>query len=84
MFKGPLHVGMVDLRALAPVFIQLHVVLGAVGAPSITHVQRLRNAIALIFGNVSDDSMLRLQPCVDLCEAVAVMLRLGKLGLSKQ
>jgi hypothetical protein len=40
--------------------------LGALGAP----VQRLRDAIALIFGNVSDDSMLRLQPCVDLCSSL--------------
>ena len=66
---------MVDLRALAPVLIQLHGALGAVGAPSIT----------LIFGNVSDDSMLRLQPCVDLCEAFALACgrsaEVGKAGV---
>ena len=50
---GPLPVGMVDLRALAPVLIQLHVALGAVGALSITPVQRLRDAIALIFRGFS-------------------------------
>jgi hypothetical protein len=49
MVDGPLPVGIVVLRALAPVLIQLHVALGAVGAPSITPVQRLRDAIALVF-----------------------------------
>ena len=66
VLHGPLPVGMVDLRALASVLIQLHGALGALGAP----VQRLRDAIALTFGNVSDDSMLRLQPCVDLCSSL--------------
>ena len=78
---GPLPVGMVDLRALASVLIQLHGALGALGAP----VQRQRDAIALIFGNVSDDSMLRLQPCVDLCEAFALACgrsaEVGKAGV---
>jgi hypothetical protein len=43
----------------------------AVGVRSITPAQRQRDATALIFGNVSDDSMLLLQPGVDLCEALA-------------
>ena len=85
---GPLPVGMVDLRALAPVLIQLHVALGAVGAPSITPVQRLRDAIALIFGHVSDDFMLQLQPYVDLCEAFVRACgrsaEVGKQGSCKQ
>jgi hypothetical protein len=42
--------------------IQLHVASGAKGVPS---------SIALIFGNVSDDSMLQLQSCVDLCKTFA-------------
>jgi len=49
----------------------LYVASGAVGVRSITHAQRLRDATALIFGNVSNDSSLLIQPCLDLCTAFA-------------
>ena len=68
---GPLPVdvnGMSDLL-LPPC--SLYVASGAVGVPSITPAQRLRDATALIFGNVSDDSLLLIQPCLDLCTAFA-------------
>ena len=66
---GPLPVGMVTVCDVTMLPVPLHVALEAVG--SITPAQRQRDATALIFGNVSDDSMLLLQPCVDLCEAFA-------------
>ena len=64
-------VGMVEPGALTSVPISLHVTSGVVGVPSLTPAQRLRDATALIFGNVIDDSLLLLQPCVDLCESFA-------------
>ena len=68
---GPLPVGMVTVCDATMLPMPLHVALEAVGVRSITPAQRQRDATALIFGNVSDDSMLLLQPCVDLCEAFA-------------
>ena len=45
---GPLPVEMVDLRVLAPVLIQLHVALGAVGALSITPVRCYRTGFSVM------------------------------------
>ena len=50
--------------------VPLRVASEAVDVRLITPAQRQRDATAPIFGNVSD-SMLLLQPCVDLCEAFA-------------
>ena len=49
----------------------MYVASGAVCVPSITLAQRLRDATTLIFGNVSNDSTLLIQPCLDLCTAFA-------------
>ena len=62
---------MVTVCDVAMLPVPLHVASEAVGVRSITPAQRQRDATAPIFGNVSDDSMLLLQPCVDLCEAFA-------------
>ena len=68
---GPLPVGVAVMSEPLLPPCSLYVASGAVGVPSITPAQRLRDATALIFGNVSDDSLLLLQPCVDLCTAFA-------------
>ena len=68
---GPLPVEMVTVCDVTMLPVPLHVALEAVGVRSITPAQRQRDATAPIFGNVSDDSMLLLQPFVDLCEAFA-------------
>jgi hypothetical protein len=68
---GPLPV---DASAMSKLLVppcSLYVASGAVGVPSITPAQRLRDATAPIFGNVSNDSTLLLQPCLDLCTAFA-------------
>jgi hypothetical protein len=61
---GPLPVGTVTVCDIAMLLVPLHVASEAVRVRSITPAQRQRDATALIFGNVSDDSMLLLQPCV--------------------
>ena len=62
---GPLPVGMVTVCDVAMLPVPLRVASEAVGVRSITPAQRQRDATAPIFGNVSDDSMLLLQLCVD-------------------
>ena len=68
---GPLPVGMVTVCDVAMLPVPLRVASEAVSVRSITPARRQRDATAPIFANVSDDSMLLLQPCVDLCEAFA-------------
>ncbi len=68
---GPLPVDASALSELLVLPCSLYVASGAVGVPSITPAQRLRDATALIFGNVSNDSTLLIQPSLDLCTAFA-------------
>ena len=55
--------------AMLPCPTQLHVEQRACVVSAITPAQRLRDITALIFGNVIDDSVSLIQPCLDHCDA---------------
>ena len=57
--------------AMLPCPTPLHVEQRTCVVSAITPAQRLRDATALIFGNVIDDSVSLVQPCVDHCDAFA-------------
>jgi len=57
--------------AMLPCPTQFHVEQRAFVVSAITPAQRLRDATALIFVNVIDDSVSLIQPCVDHCDAFA-------------
>ena len=68
---GPLPEGEGIAGAMLPCPTPLHVVERTCVVSAITPAQRLRDATALIFGNVIDDSVSLIQPCVDHCAAFA-------------
>ena len=68
---GPLPEGEGIAGAMLPCPTPLHVEQRTCMVSAITPAQRLRDATALIFGNVIDDSVSLVQPCVDHCDAFA-------------
>jgi hypothetical protein len=68
---GPLPEGEGNAVAMLLCPTPLHVEQRACVISAITPAQRLRDATALIFGNVIDDSVSLIQPCVDHCDAFA-------------
>ena len=68
---GPLPEGEGIAGAILPYPTPLHVEQRACVVSAITPAQRLRDATALIFGNVIDDLVSLIQPCVDHCDAFA-------------
>jgi hypothetical protein len=68
---GPLPEGEGIAGAMLPCPTPLHVEQRICVVSAITPAQRLRDATALIFGNVIDDSVSLIQPCVDHCDAFA-------------
>jgi hypothetical protein len=68
---GPLPEGEGIAGAMLPCPTPLHVEQHACVVSAITPAQRLRDATALIFGNVIDESVSLIQPCVDHCDAFA-------------
>ena len=66
---GPLPVGEGVAGATWPLPLSLHVDQSSCIVSAITPAQRLRDATALIFCNVSDDSLSLVQPCSDMCTA---------------
>ena len=62
---GPLPEGEGIAGAMLPCPTPLHVEERTCVVSAITPAQRLRDATALIFGNVIDDSVSLIQPCVD-------------------
>ena len=68
---GPLPEGEGVAGAMLPCPTPLHVEQCTCVVSAIRPAQRLRDATALIFGNVIDDSVSLIQPCVDHCDAFA-------------